>query len=321
MPGYINNKYFCRLMSTKIISLVPSVTEIICALGIADQLVGRSLECNFPPSVLPLPICGYDVNFINYTGNYLTGKQGGETGNNKTSGDGINHELLDELDPDFLFIPENGLAAVNSSINEKKINSSSNRNDKKIISIKADSINDLKSNIHLIAKTLGVENNGLLLIEDLEERIELIRHKLKYIEAKSKTAIITRFDPLMVSGNLISELVEIAGGKSINTATGNKWGIIKTEDLSNYDPDMLLLMPAGFSIDKTLKEIDSFLSTADFNQLKALKNNQLFIADGRSYFNYTGPSIINFLEILAEIINPKQFSFGYEGTGWIKFSV
>jgi iron complex transport system substrate-binding protein len=80
-------------------------------------------------------------------------------------------------------------------------------------------------------------------------------------------------------------------------------------------------MPCGFSIERTLKEIDILMQLPGFGELKAVKNNRLYIADGNQYFNRPGPRIVDSIEILAEIIHPKQFIFGYEGFGWTRFAL
>jgi iron complex transport system substrate-binding protein len=83
----------------------------------------------------------------------------------------------------------------------------------------------------------------------------------------------------------------------------------------------MILMPCGFSIERTLKEMNLILDLPGWADLAAVKNNRVYIADGNQYFNRPGPRIVDSIEILAEIIYPKQFSFGYEGSGWIRFNV
>jgi iron complex transport system substrate-binding protein len=126
---------------------------------------------------------------------------------------------------------------------------------------------------------------------------------------------------MMVSGNWVPELVNLAGGTSILTEPGKHSPYVQWEDIRLQDPDIIIAMPCGFSINRTLTEIDILLQLPGFNDLKAVKNNRVYIADGNQYFNRPGPRIVDSIEILAEIINPKQFIFGYEGEGWIKFGV
>ena len=144
------------------------------------------------------------------------------------------------------------------------------------------------------------------LAEDLQERIDLIKHKLKFIEQKPAVTCIANLDTLAVADGSVAELIEIAGGASENQFN---------------DPDIIIVMPTGYAISQTMQQMDRLLQLPGFNDLKAAKNNRIYIADGNQYFNRPGPRIVDSVEILAEIINPKQFAFGYEGAGWIKFAL
>jgi len=193
--------------------------------------------------------------------------------------------------------------------------------DAHIISLQPNSLDDIFNDIKTIADGLNVTEAGNNLLEDLHERVDIIRHKLKFIENKPTVACIEWLEPLMLSGNWVPDLVSIAGGTSVLTETGKHSPYVEWADIRLQDPDILVVMPCGFPIHRTLKEIDLLLQLPGFNELKAVKNNRVYIADGNQYFNRPGPRIVDSIEILAEIINPKQFSFGYEGDGWIKFSV
>ncbi|MGN6638857.1 MAG: ABC transporter substrate-binding protein, partial [Mucilaginibacter sp.] len=188
-----------------------------------------------------------------------------------------------------------------------------------IISLQSNSLDDIFNNIKNVAGALGVTENGERLIEDLTERVDIIRHKLKFIENKPTVACIEWLEPMMVSGNWVPELVNIAGGAPVLAEVGKHSPHINWVDIQLQDPEVIIVMPCGFSIERTLKEIDILLELPGFNDLKAVKNNRLYIADGNQYFNRPGPRIVDSIEILAEIIHPKQFIFGYEGNGWIKF--
>jgi iron complex transport system substrate-binding protein len=143
------------------------------------------------------------------------------------------------------------------------------------------------------------------LAEELQERIDLIKHKLKFIEQKPAVACIANLDTLSLADNSIAELVSIAGGASENQFN---------------DPDIIIVMPVGYAISQTMQQMDRLLQLPDFNDLKAAKNNRVYIADGN--FDITNAEqLVILTEVLGEIINPKQFIFGYEGEKWIKFGL
>jgi len=141
------------------------------------------------------------------------------------------------------------------------------------------------------------------------------------MENKPTIACIEWLEPMMVSGNWVPELVRISGGIPILAENGKHSPYVKWEDIHQQDPDVIIVMPCGFSIERTMKEVDLLLQLSGFSEIRAVKNDHFYIADGNQYFNRPGPRIVDSIEILAEIIHPKQFIFGYEGNGWIKFSL
>ena len=150
------------------------------------------------------------------------------------------------------------------------------------------------------------------LTEEQQERIDLIRHKLKFVEQRHTVACITALDPLMLSGSKVDELANIAGGVVI---AGDE------QTLLQLNPDVIILMPADYSIAESMGNIDDLLQLYGFTDLKAVKNNRLYIADASHFFEDSPENWVESVELLAEIINPKQFIFGYEGDGWIRFTV
>ncbi|HZY36007.1 MAG TPA: hypothetical protein VFE53_05125 [Mucilaginibacter sp.] len=155
--------------------------------------------------------------------------------------------------------------------------------------------------------------------EALRERIDIVRHKLKFSENKPVVACIENLEPLTISGDLLAEAIAIAGGIPVlahpaqnSTATNWEW-------VGAADPDLIIIALRGLTIEDTLKELPDLLELADFSALKAVKNNRFYIADGRQFYA-PGAGIVNAIEMLAEMIHPKQFVFGYEGPGWMQFS-
>ena len=141
--------------------------------------------------------------------------------------------------------------------------------------------------------------------EELQERIDLIKHKLKFIEQKPAVACIINLDTLTLADATVAELISIAGGAS--------------ESQFN-DPEIIIVMPAGYGIPQIMQQMDRLLQVPGFNELKAAKNNRVYIADGN--FDLQHPDqLVTLTEVLGEIINPKQFIFGYEGEKWIKFGL
>ncbi|MES2378735.1 MAG: hypothetical protein V4553_19235 [Bacteroidota bacterium] len=149
--------------------------------------------------------------------------------------------------------------------------------------------------------------------EEQQERIDIIHHKLKFIEQKPTVACIINLDPLILAGDDKAELVNMAGGTTISGTS---------ETMLQLNPDVIVLLPGDNNIAQSMSEIDQVLQLPGFADLKAIKNNRFYIADAGEYFNNNdADNVVDSVELLAEILYPKQFIFGHEGQGWIKFTI
>jgi iron complex transport system substrate-binding protein len=307
-------------MYPKIVSLLPAATDIVCALGLEKNLVGRSHECDYPVSVKQLPVCS-EANFPDDLSSGDIDVKVKEILADALSVYTVNRDQIKQLAPDVVITQAQcEVCAVSLKEVEEALENYLDK-DARIISLQPNSLDDIFNDIQHVANALDVTDAGNTLLEGLRERVEIIRHKLKFIDNKPTVACIEWLEPLMVSGNWVPELVTIAGGKPVMTAAGKHSPYIEWEQLRLEDPDILIVMPCGFAVERTLKEIGILLELPGFAEMKAVKNNRLYIADGNQYFNRPGPRIVDSIEILAEIIQPKQFIFGYEGNGWIRFSL
>ncbi len=303
----------------KIISLLPAATEIICALGLANRLVGRSHECDYPEIVKNLPICS-SAKFLLGPDSAKIDKQVKEILPDALSIYTVDKEIIKGLNPDVIITrAQCEVCAVSLKDVEQALDNLLGKN-VDIISLEPRILDDIFIDIRNIAQQLETDDQAELLIEELEERINIIRHKLKFSDYKPKVACIEWLSPMMLAGNWTPELLDIAGGKSILAENGKHSPFIDFEAIQKENPEIVIIMPCGFSIQRTLQEINILTELPGWQDLKAVKNNQIYIADGNQYFNRPGPRIVDSIEILAGIIHPKQFIFGYEGKGWIRFN-
>ena len=192
----------------------------------------------------------------------------------------------------------------------------------KIISLQPNTLNDVFNDIKKVAIELNLENEiNKKLINNLDIRLKKIKEISSKQINKPTIACIEWIDPLMIAGNWIPEMVEIAGGKNILGKSGNDSHWIKFKDIINQDPEIIIFLPCGFNIQKTKKELKDFLKkNNDWKSLKAFKNRKIYIADGNQFFNRPGPRLLESLEIFAEIIHPNLFNFNHEGNGWISYN-
>jgi iron complex transport system substrate-binding protein len=304
----------------RIISLLPAATEIVCALNLENQLVGRSHECDYPESVKTLPVCT-EAHIPDGLSSAAIDHKVKEILKDALSVYSVNREQIKALQPDVVITQAQcEVCAVTLPEVEQALDDYLEK-PASILSLQPNTLPEILGSITEVATRLQVLPQGRVLIEEMEERLDIIRHKLKFVDNKPTVACIEWLEPLMISGNWVPELVQIAGGKPVLATPGRHSPYIEWVDLQLADPEVMVVMPCGFSIERTLKEIDILLQLPGFADLQALKNTRLYIADGNQYFNRPGPRIVDSAEILAEIIYPKQFIFGYEGEGWIKFDI
>ncbi len=302
----------------RIISLLPAATEIVYALGMGDELVGRSHECDFPEAAQSLPVCS-DAKFTSGANSKEIDEQVKNILSNALSIYTIDKERIRDLKPDVIITQAQCEVCAVSLADVEEALADYIGDEVKIISLQPQNLADIFKEIKLIGDALNVPKKADELLYDLQERVDLVEHKHKFFAEKPTVVNIEWLNPLMVSGNWIPEVVEKAGGKSLLAPAGKHSPFLSWDEIKAADPDVLVVMPCGFSISRSLQEIDLLLNLDGWTSLKAVKNNRIYITDGNNYFNRSGPRIVDSIEIMAEIISPKYFAYGYEGKGWIKF--
>ncbi len=305
----------------RIVSLLPGLTEIAVALGFEDNLVGRSHECDYPKSVKTLPVCSEPKYNIPETANSADINQSvNELLKKGLSVYRIDEEKLRLLKPDLILTQDHCEAcAVSFSEVEDAINNYLGK-ETTVISVSPSDLTGVKESFRTVANALGASQQGKQLITQMNQRFENIERGVRN-RKKPSVAAIEWIDPLMTAGNWMPELIDIAGGKSLLAEAGTHSPSINWRDILKADPDLLLVVPCGYKINQTVKEMESLTSKAGWNSLAAVQNNSVYILDGHNYFNRPGPRLADSAEILAEILNPSGFDFGFEGSGWERWKV
>jgi iron complex transport system substrate-binding protein len=306
-------------LNKKIVTLIPSATEIVAFLGKKDLIVGRSHECDFPKDLKNIvKLTSPKINVEGTSGEI--DKQINVILENSLSVYKVDVEKLKKLDPDFIVTQSHcEVCAVSFSEVENIVREHLNQKTK-IISLQPNTLNEVLDDIRRVASDLEInKEKSELLIGNLEKRLESIRDKAKN-KKKPKVACVEWLDPLMIAGNWIPEMVSISGGNDVFGKAGNDSHWVKFEEIKKQDPDIIIFMPCGFDIIKTNSELENLLKkNIEWHSLKAFKDGNLFVVDGNQFFNRPGPRLIESIEILAEIIHPDIFEFNHENTGWIEY--
>ncbi|MEA5616872.1 cobalamin-binding protein [Cronbergia sp. UHCC 0137] len=304
----------------RIVSLIPSGTEILASLGLSKYIVGRSHECDYPPEITNLPIC---------TTARLNSKA-----SSRDIHDGINNllqsslsiyqikiEVLEQLQPTHIITQDQcDVCAASLSDVEQAVGKLIHTKPE-IISLQPQTLKDVWGDIERIGNTFQVDSVKIL--ENLEARVKICQRKLEGLSLKEMptVACIEWTDPLLFAANWIPELVNLAGGQTLFSIMGGTAAHLHWETLITRNPDIIILMPCGFNLQRTQQEAELLTYRPEWETLHAVKAGRVYVTDGNSYFNRPGPRLADSLEILAEILHPEIFDYGYKGIGWESLKV
>ena len=301
----------------RVLSLIASSTEIIHSLGCGDKLIGRSHECDYPPSVVDLPYCteprfnvvGSSIEIDNRVKSILQ---------EALSVYRIDEQKLIELSPDLIVTQSQcDVCAVSLSDVENAVSKMLDKNPQ-IVSLEPNQLSDIWDDIQKVASALNVKEKGDSLVSAMRERINTLSRMVGNLERRT-VACIEWVEPLMAAGNWVPELVEIAGGINLFGLKGKHSPWMEFEDLIDKDPDIIIIMPCGYDINKSREEMETLKNFPEWINLKAVQDGGVYLTDGNQYFNRPGPRLVDSLEILIEIIHLDKFDFGHKDIGWEKF--
>jgi iron complex transport system substrate-binding protein len=299
----------------RVVSVLPSATEIVCALGAADQLVGRSHECDYPPEVSQLPVCTSSKVDPNANSAEID-RQVKDRLREAVSVYRVDTEKLKELQPDVILTQAQcEVCAVSlNEVEEATIQWLDRR--PQIISLSPKRLADIWTDIGRVAETLEVADHGKEVVRSLKNRVVDIIEETCELKDRPSVACIEWVDPLMAAGNWVPELVELAGGRSVVGEAGKHSPWMDWEKLVQENPQIIVVMPCGFNLQKTRAEMPALVRHPDWPKLRAVKNRRVYLTDGNQFFNRPGPRIVESLEILTELIQGDGFNFGHQGKAW-----
>ncbi|MDB6034811.1 MAG: Periplasmic binding protein [Verrucomicrobiales bacterium] len=299
----------------RIVSLLPSATEIVCALGGAHLLAGRSHECDFPEEIRQLPACTRP-NIDSSGSSVEIDRQVKDKLQQALSIYDVDVEQLKALKPDLIITQAQcEVCAVSIDQVEKAVGNWTNQRPK-VISLSPQKLADVWDEIRAVGRAMDLPDEGRESLKALKLRVVNIIERACMIKKRPTVACIEWLEPLMAAGNWVPEMVDLAGGQGLFGEAGKHSPWMEWSELVARDPDMIILMPCGFDIERTQTELPVLMARSEWSKLKAVKERQVFIVDGNQYFNRPGPRIVDSMEILAEILHPKQFGSEHAGKGW-----
>jgi iron complex transport system substrate-binding protein len=289
----------------RIVSLLPSATEIVYALGLDDRLVGVTHECDFPPdakskpvlTASALPAASSAAEIDRHVRRHL--HQGSSIYT-------LDAELLEELAPDLILTQE--LCAVCAVSYEIVARAARRlRGDPRIVSLEPSSLDDVYENIETVGALTGTTQGAATVVGKLRTRAETLREHFAG-SPRPRTLVLEWTDPPMSGGYWTPGLVELAGGEPILANPGANSQVLDWGAIAETNPDVILVAPCGFDLAKSIAAVDELDSAnTTWRSLRAVRERRMHVIDGNAYVNRPGPRLLDTAEIFASAIHGKRY--------------
>lgn len=296
----------------KIVSLLPSATEIVYLLNLQEHLVGVSHECDFPVEALNKPAVTYSRVNKNLSSHEIDSAVKHLLKNGESLY-GLDEQMLEELRPDIILTQELcTVCAVSATTVARVVHNLSFKAE--VINLEPHNLEDIFSNIMTLAQVCNVEEAGVAAVRQLQSRVEFVR-----TAAQSATRTPTLFcmewiNPPFAAGHWNPEIAEIAGGNDMLSRKNFPSRQVSWSELADFNPEKIVLMVCGFDIERTVEELEILHDHPIWNSLRAVQTGEVYIADGNSFFARPGPRIVDSLEMLAQVLHPELFDFQFPST-------
>jgi iron complex transport system substrate-binding protein len=288
----------------RIVSLLPSATEMVCALGSAENLVGISHECDFPAAIRGRPV--------------LTRSRIDAHGSSRAIDEAVraviqgalsiyavDEKTLGELEPDVIVTQDLcEVCAVSLDDVRAAVARLAHREQIRIVSLRPTCLEDVLGDIERVAAGIGRQAQGVALRAELEMRIRAIAGRAAHAAVRPRVVSLEWIDPLMIGGTWMPELIELAGGIAVGAVAGQLAPTVSSSALAELRPDVVVVKPCGFSLERTLAEGD-VIARAVVSVVGP--GTRVYVTDGNAFFNRPGPRLVESLEIMAACVHPEMF--------------
>jgi iron complex transport system substrate-binding protein len=287
----------------RICSLLPGATEIACALGLADELVGVSHECDFPAAARNKPVMVRSRIDPTMIGSGEIDRQVGDLLRSNQSLYALDEKLFKDSEPDLILTQ--GLCDVCAlDYNDVVQAARSLPRDPTIVSLDPHCLADILNDVLRIGEATQRSRQAESLVQKLEFRIQAVRDRTARSASKPRVSCLEWFDPLYIAGHWVPEMVEIAGGNDILGTAGEPSVKVEWNAVVASLPEILILMPCGFDLDRAVRESSLLKNRPGWQTLPAVKDGRIFAVSGADYFSRPGPRLIDGLEILSQLFHP-----------------
>ena len=293
--------------SPKICSLLPSATEIVFALGLDDRLAAVTHECDFPPDTARLPVItrstldSHGPHSSREIHTHITAAVHGGSSIYL-----LDQELLHRLAPDVILTQELcDVCAVSYETVQQAVRRLNGH--ATILSLEPTTLQGILDTIRQVGEATGITARAASLVRELEEQANTIEVRARTASGRPRVFAMEWLDPPFTAGHWVPELVRRAGGRDDLARDGCPSTEIPWRRIADYDPEIIVLMPCGFTLGRTFEEFALIALPEEWNGLRAVQSGCVYAVHGSAYVNRPGPRIVTGLQILAEIIHPEIF--------------
>ena len=295
----------------KIVSLLPSATEIVCALGLEDELVGITHECDFPTSIADRPA----ITSSRISHETMSSKEIDHAVRSQLDGHGsiydLDNALLESIKPDLILTQE--LCDV-CAVSYKTVLKAAKMYvaDAQVVSLEPNTIGDIFDNIKTVGELTGRSEKAAEVVAELQGRLESVREKAANVEKRPTVFMLEWLEPPFAPGHWVPEQVETAGGICLLGEAGKPSVTTTFDAIYDAHPDIIVMIPCGYYIRDTIRQLDFTEFPSNWRDIPAIRNGELWATDATSYFSRPAPRVVDGVEILAKVFHPEIFGHAAE---------
>ncbi|MDE1845133.1 MAG: cobalamin-binding protein [Thaumarchaeota archaeon] len=288
----------------KLVSFLPSATEILYELGVGDRVLAVTHECNYPQDAKTKPRVIHSSFDPQKMSSQEIDKKVVELVKSGQDIYILDEQVLKKANPDLIIAQ--GICEVCSPYTREIDKAVALLGGKpEVLVLDPKNLDDILQNIITVGDKVGRQEKAKDFVLKLEKRISHIKDIQKI--SRPKVLCIEWLDPLFSAGHWVPQMVEIAGGINGISSTGDKSRRIVIDEIVTFDPDIVVLMPCGFDINRTILEYEKLLENKQWKKIKAVNRGEVYAVNANEYFSKPGPRTVMGLEILAKIIHPDTF--------------
>jgi iron complex transport system substrate-binding protein len=286
----------------RIVSLLPSATEIICELGLRDQLVGVTHECDYPRSVMSLPKVTKTLIPMDATSREIDALVRDKLGA-QSALYSLDMETLERLAPDL--IVTQALCDVCAVAEDEVKNAACLLpTGPRVVNLEPETLGEVLACIRQVARAVGDESLADPVIDRLQGRVDAVIARARRVRARPRVALLEWLDPPFSTGHWNPELIRLASGVDGLGREGERSVTLRWDQVIEWQPEVVIISCCGFTAERALEETHVLRDVTGWSELPAVRDGRVYVTDGASYFSRPGPRLVDSLELLAHVIHP-----------------